>query len=107
MRDVPQGRYVALGPARTTRLVLKREPPAKKYIHLRQSNASALRWETDGTTVQLRLRGHVPVMFEIASSAEHCGLYGRGPVVRGKRNGDVHRFELKNADTGERTLRCR
>jgi hypothetical protein len=68
VRDLPQGRYLALSPARSQTLVLSPSPPRGPY--LLSANAAVTSFERSGADLALHLRGHVPIEAEIGGCAE-------------------------------------
>lgn len=102
VRELPQGRYVALAGGAQQTLALTDQAPA--LPHLVSSNAGVVSWRRRGRAVSLRLGGHVPVRALVAGCREPA-LTGPGARVTTDRAGAHLTFTA--ADTGERTLTCR
>jgi hypothetical protein len=107
MRDLPQGRYVALDGSGRATLYLLEAAPSKP--HLAWANARVARWtESRAGTVALRLTGHLPVRFAVAGAAgRRCRLMTRAGTVHGQSQpGGLQQFSLEAGDTGDASLTC-
>ncbi|HXJ23623.1 MAG TPA: hypothetical protein VMT03_25630 [Polyangia bacterium] len=119
VRDLPQGRYVALAPGGAAALTLANHPPAGPY--LAASNAAVVSYRRVGSQARLRLRGHLPVEAEIggcdgAIAVKSVGRaapsgFMRASVVKTRSTGSVtvkaHNLRFAEADTGEIDVVCR
>jgi hypothetical protein len=74
VRDLPQGRYVALAPAKAPALVLSPNPPRGPYLVA--ANAAVTSFERSAAGLSLRLRGHVPVEVEIGGCPDAISAHG-------------------------------
>jgi len=115
VRDLPQGRYVALAPAKNPSLALSAAAPRGPY--LLASNAAITSFERTAGGLSLHLRGHMPVEAEIGGCAESISFHrvpppgsplrkaaNAGPVGAIQVKGRNLRFESR--DTGEINVAC-
>jgi len=118
VRELPQGRYVALQPGGTLELALTPEPPRGPY--LLSANAAVTSFQRDGQTARLRLRGHVPVQAEIGGCAgaltarnvpPPATAFTRATAIKGRRSGTFtikdHTLQFAESETGEIDVICR
>jgi hypothetical protein len=108
VRELPQGRYVALGPtgATTRALALRESPPDDPYIE--SANAAVMSWRRDGGEMWFTLRGHVPADITVGGCAadKHIEVVqAPGGVTRPQTQERRLRFEA--AETGEVHVICR
>ena len=108
VRDLAQGRYVALSGEPSALLQLGAETPSVPY--LMTANAEIVHWErTDaagGHELALRLRGHQALRFAIGGAHDGCTLRAQGRKHAGTWRDGAYRFELPADDTGEASLVC-
>jgi hypothetical protein len=117
VRDLPQGRYVALQTGGTAVLALAAQPPRGPY--LLSANAAVISFRRDGQTAHLRLRGHLPVQAEIggcdgglgASSAPPpATTFRRASAIKARRSGNIiiknHTLQFAESDTGDIDVVC-
>jgi polysaccharide biosynthesis protein PelA len=116
VRDLPQGRYVALAPGGTAVLALASQAPAGPY--LTAANAAVVSFRREGNQLHLRLRGHVPVQAEIGGCAGTLSVrrapppeFMRASAVKPRSAGNVvvkaHNLRFAESDTGEFDVVCR
>jgi hypothetical protein len=115
VRDLPQGRYVALdpGPDMTpaVTLALSGEPPTGPY--LAASNAAVVSFRREGGGARLQLRGHLPVEAEIGGCTGPISVRRPALVEDAKPRsiGNIHvkghNLRFAEADTGEIDVICR
>ena len=102
IRDLPQGRYLALGPGDSALLYLTASPPNRPLLE--SANARLVRWESTPRGVALRLTGHQPVRLVVSSPAPCRILSGaRGAQVVRTVPLELH---FPGRDTGEVELVC-
>lgn len=117
VRDLPQGRYVALEKGGTLALVLSAEPP--RGLYLLSANAAVASFRRDGQTARLRLRGHVPVEAEIGgcagsltarSAPPPASAFARAGAIKARRSGNIivknHTLQFAESDTGDIDVVC-
>ncbi len=114
--ELPQGRYVSFLSTPSTRFSLGASRPVRPMITA--SNADVLQFSIESSSrqrlvIRLRLRGHVPVSFELGNlPRSRCVIVGRGY----RRNGQIaekspfpttFRFDTLVLDTGMATVTCK
>ncbi len=115
VRDLPQGRYVALAPGGTAVLAVGAQQPAGPY--LTASNAAVVSFRRNGNAAHLRLRGHVPVEAEIGGCPGTMEAHRAPPpefmqasAVKSRAPGNVtikgHNLRFAETDTGEIDVIC-
>jgi len=118
VRDLPQGRYVALQPGAPLVLALTADPPRGPY--LLSANAAVASFQRDGQTARLRLRGHVPVEAEIGGCAGALSArsappataptFTRASAIKARRSGNIiiknHTLQFTQSDTGDIDVVC-
>lgn len=104
VREVSQGRYVALTGEDPVVLALSPKPPAQPYLV--EANGEVESFAPTPTGARLRLRAHQPLRFSVAGSSRPCVLRANGSVVRGKRHGDAQEFRLQEKDVFNGSLDC-
>jgi len=115
VRDLAQGRYVALAPGGAAVLALGAQPPAGPY--LAASNAAVVSFRRQGNAARLRLRGHVPVEADIGGCAGAIAVRRAAPpefmqasAVKSRAPGNVtvkgHNLRFAESDTGEIDVVC-
>jgi hypothetical protein len=109
VRDLPQGRYVALAPGADVSLALSPEPPAGPY--LLSANAAVVSFRREGSTTRLRLHGHVPVEAEIGGCAEAVAVHRVSSPAGPSRSAagfsiKGHSLRFSEPDTGEIDVVC-
>lgn len=81
VRDLPQGRYVALSGAPRVRLAMDGSPPGVPYV--RRSNGRVTNWQTDGAQTRLEMKAeYVPLEIELAG-VSGCNIHASGATRRG------------------------
>ncbi|EAU68081.1 putative signal peptide protein [Stigmatella aurantiaca DW4/3-1] len=101
--DTPQGRYVSLA-APEAQFVLSETPSAGP--RLVWANAPLLDWKQEASTVEVHLRGHLPVALALTGVAQGCRFTGATGTVPGVLADGVTRFHFPTADTGHARLVC-
>jgi hypothetical protein len=86
-------------------LVLSRESPSGPF--LTGTNARVEAWRAAGQGVSLRLVGHGPVRLDVGGAIQRCSLTANGQILLPTSVGELQRFEVPAADTGDATLDCR
>ncbi len=115
VRDLPQGRYVALDRGAAVTLALAGAPPRGPY--LLSANAAVTSFRRDGDTVRLRLAGHVPVEAEIGGCAGPITAqrpppsgFTRASAIKSKASANItikgHRLQFAEPDTGDIDVVC-
>jgi hypothetical protein len=115
VRDLPQGRYVALAPGGSAVLAIAGQSPAGPY--LTASNAAVVSFQRDGNVARLHLRGHVPVEAEIGGCTGALAVrrapppqFMRASAVKPRAPGNVsvkgHTLRFAESDTGEIDVIC-
>jgi hypothetical protein len=116
VRDLPQGRYVALAPGGNAVLTLAPRAPGGPY--LAAANAAVVSFRREGHQAWLRLRGHVPVEASIGGCLGPVTLrrappaeFVRARAVKPRPFGNVtvkgQDLRFAEADTGEFDVVCR
>jgi hypothetical protein len=96
---------VRSAPGQCPVLVLSRESPRGPF--LTWTNARVEAWTAAGQGVSLRLVGHGPVRLDVGGASQRCSLTANGQVLLPTSVGELQRFEVPGADTGDATLDCR
>jgi hypothetical protein len=106
VRELPQGRYVALTGEDPALLYLTSEPPRQPYLE--SSNGEVLSWRNqDARHVALHLRSALPLSLVVGGAASRCTLVAAGKEWRSQSvKGGAQAFQLSIADSGEATLAC-
>jgi uncharacterized protein (TIGR01370 family) len=106
VRDLPQGRYVALTGEDPATLYVADEPPRVPYLE--SANAEVVAWKRrDAQHVDLHLRGAVPVRLVVAGTTARCTLTTAGKSLHPESNkAGKQAFALSAMDTGDATLAC-
>jgi hypothetical protein len=115
VRDLPQGRYVALAPGGAAVLAVGAQPPAGPYLEA--ANAAVVSFRREGNAARVRLRGHVPVEAEIGGCAGGIAVrrapppeFMRASAVKVRASGNVtvkgHHLRFAESDTGEIDVIC-
>ena len=102
VREIPQGRYVSFNDTRESLLYTTPDPPQSP--HLLQTNARVLKWKVQGDSIHFNLKGHVPVILEIAGMQNPCQVFWKKGELNGERRGNSWRFEFLEKETGDATL---
>jgi polysaccharide biosynthesis protein PelA len=108
VRELPQGRYVSLGPGTspTRTLALRQAPPDDP--HIESANAAVVSWRRDGAELWFALRGHMPAEVTVGGCAP-----GKHVEVVEASGGDARpkveerRLRFEAAETGEVHVVCR
>jgi hypothetical protein len=115
VRDLPQGRYVALAPAKNPSLALSAAAPRGPY--LLASNAAVMSFERSDAGLSLHLRGHMPVEAEIGGCAQSISFHrvppSESPLRKAANPGPVGTIQVKgrslrfeSRDTGGIHVAC-
>ena len=106
VRMLHDGQYISLAGKHTATLYLTDTPPQIPYLH--QANAPLKDWRRDKDGIQLRLRGHLPVMLEIAGlgATTQCHIQWREGRLMPTATENGQRFSFPVPDTGDARLRC-
>ena len=104
VRDLPQGRYVALAPAKNPSLALSAAAPRGPY--LLASNAAVTSFERSDAGLSLHLRGHMPVEVEIGGCAQSISFHrappSGSPLRKASNAGPVGTIQVKGRTCGSR-----
>jgi hypothetical protein len=116
VRDLLQGRYVALQPGAPVTLALAPAAPGGPY--LLASNAAVVSFRREGSGLHMRLRGHVPVEAEIGGCAGSLSVrrtsppteVSQGNTAKMRPSGNItvkaHNLRCPEPDTGEIDVAC-
>lgn len=104
VRNVPEGRYVALTPDSEIRLALSSAPPTGPY--LAHSNGGVLRWEKTEHALSVEVAADVPLELAVGGARKTCVLTMGGKAARSRRVGELEVFALASKETGLASLSC-
>lgn len=104
VRDVSEGRYVALTPANEIIVALSALPPSTPY--LAHSNGGVVRWENDGKNLAIELASEVPLQLAVGGANGTCRLQMGKTKVKSRRDGGLEVFEFTTRGTGLASLAC-
>lgn len=101
VRNLPQGRYVALTGADHVTLVLTRHKPVQPYLI--KANGRITQWQRRGHELRIRLHADVGLKFSLANTTK-CHIHAPGAQM--KKTASATAFTYTGTSSGHVVIRC-